>query len=115
MKNLCLVPMLALFGACATSQPARDGAPLALQTIRDAEVAGAAKAEGKPAELLADAKSEIAYSQHLPGDPEHAQRLRLRAEADAELALVLTRCQSSERGTARAETRRDVALSAVAQ
>jgi hypothetical protein len=77
-------------GACASAPPVTPEASLAFQTIQDADVAGAARCP-RAAERLDAAKSEADYARHLPGDVEHARRLYLRAQADAELAVVLTR------------------------
>ena len=117
MRKILALSLFAFCGACATTQPvgSLDAHTLAVQTIRDADAAGAAKAGGKPAELLADAKSEATYAQHLPGDPAHAHRLDLRAEADAELAIVLTRSQRYEHTLDHTATQHQMTLSSATQ
>jgi hypothetical protein len=104
-------------GACAstTNLSARlDESALAVQTIHDAEVAGAGQSE-QAADLLARAKSSVEYARHLPGDPEHARRLYTMAQADAELAVVITRRDAERKQVALVQTRQTTALSAVAQ
>jgi hypothetical protein len=117
MRKILALSLFAFCGACATTQPlgSVDAHTIAVQTIHDADAAGAAKAGGKPAELLAEAKSEATYAQHLPGDPEHAHRLDLMAEADAALAIVLARSQRYEHGLDETAVRHEMSLSSAAQ
>jgi hypothetical protein len=86
-------------------------AALARATIGDAETAGAGKA-GRPAELLEDARSSLAYAQRLPGDGEHAVRLCRRAQIDAALAIVLARKELRELQRARVAARQARELAA---
>lgn len=97
----CVV--LSLVAACASVKRkdllVAEG-NLARQTIREAEVTGAARSP-TGGESLARAKAAVAYAERLPGDPDHAKRLYMRAQVDAELALVLTRRTAQERIAAR--------------
>ena len=116
MKRILALVVLAMSGAACASTgtaPGWDGMALAERTIRDADAAGTAGSDGKPAQLIASAKSELAYAQHLPGDPAHAQRLCVRAQVDAELALVLVRLEAHERALTQAQARQDWAATAV--
>jgi hypothetical protein len=102
-EALAVTLLAASWGGCATSTATSPISPslapsLAQQTIRDADAAGAGRA-GKPAELLAEAKSELTYAQHLSGAPEHAARLYERAQIDAELSLVLSRRAAQAHGS----------------
>lgn len=102
------------WGGCATSTATSPVGPaLAQQTIRDADAAGAGRA-GKSAELLAEAKSELTYAQHVSA-PEHAARLYERAQIDAELSLVLSRRAAQANSShARAKARATLASSGTA-
>jgi hypothetical protein len=99
--------------ACATpSSSTLYEAAVARDTIGDAEEAGAGKAAGRPAELLAEAKVSLAYAQRLPADGDRALRLCRRAQADAALAIVLARKETREQQRARVAARQERELTA---
>lgn len=87
---------------CASShmETSFDEAGLAAQTIRDAQAAGARECPAA-ADSLNRAEDAMTYAQHVPGDPEHARRLYMRALVDAQLAIVLTRREAQQRLEAR--------------
>jgi hypothetical protein len=113
-QTLAVLLLAVSWGGCATSTAGSPvGFSLAQQTIRDAEAAGAGNA-GRPAELLAEAKSELTYAQHVSA-PEHAARLYERAQIDAELSLVLSRRAANATSShVRAKTRATLASSGTA-
>ncbi|MES1208072.1 MAG: hypothetical protein ABUS79_19230 [Pseudomonadota bacterium] len=76
---------------CATVQPfvPSDGQRARFdQTIRAAQ-ASAGDGPSQVATMLAEAKSEFEYSQHLPKYPERARAMADKAQRDAEAALRL--------------------------
>lgn len=81
-----------VFG-CATVQPFTPSAGQTARfdgAVRQVEALGVTPGSGA-AELLAEAKSEFEYSQHLPKYPERARELAAKAQRDAEAALRLAR------------------------
>ncbi len=60
------------------------------QVVRAAEAAGI-DGPGQAASMLAEAKSDWVYAQHLPKYPERARQIAAKAMQDAEAALALAR------------------------
>ena len=89
MSGLC-VGLLGMGAVgCATVQPfVPSNAQCARfdATVRAAEAA-ASDGPGQVATMLAEAKSEFEYAQHLPKYPERARALADKAQHDAEAAL----------------------------
>jgi hypothetical protein len=117
MKTISALALLSISwsGACASSnhlEATLDETSLAIQTIHDADGAGAGNCE-KAADLVARAKAAVAYAQHLPGDPDHARRLYMSAQVDAELALLLTRRDAHAQRMALVDAHHATAVSAV--
>jgi hypothetical protein len=102
MSSLRCAVVLTLIAGCASTRvdATFDESTLAAQAIHDAEEAGAAQCPSA-AHLLDSAKDAQTYAQHVPGDPEHARRLYMRAHVDAELAIVQTRRSAHQRLEAR--------------
>ncbi len=59
--------------------------------MRQAEAAGANDGPYETRSLLANAKSDFEYAQHLPKYPERARELADKAQRDAETALMMAR------------------------
>lgn len=92
MRRFVLGMVAAAMG-CATVQPF---VPSSAQQARFDEVVRQAEAginDGPPgaAALLADAKSDWIYAQHLPKYPERARDIAAKAQHDAEAALAMVR------------------------
>jgi hypothetical protein len=110
MKNLAFGLLVACVG-CATTQPfvlSAQQVKSFRDVVRDAEAAGAADGPPEAAQRLSDAKSEFEYSQHLPLYPDRARELAVKAQTDAEAALVIAHGQAQARLTVRQEERHEV-------
>lgn len=104
MRIFVLAAMMAAMG-CATVQPF---VPSSAQQARFDEVVREAEAgisDGPPgaAALLADAKSDWMYAQHLPKYPERAREVAAKAQHDAETALMMVRRKGSTASLAAAD------------
>jgi hypothetical protein len=94
----------AIAAGCATSAPLRTEA--STSGIRAAEEIGAAKVPQASLHLqLAKEELELAKGLSTKGEKEKAASMLLRAEADAELAVALSR-EDAERSEARAAVER---------
>jgi Domain of unknown function (DUF4398) len=104
---------LSLLG-CATVPPpvSPETTKVFQDVIREAEAAGAAAEPPDAVVYLREAKSAFAYAQHLPGDPDHARRVLMRAQADAELALALAQFEAQKRSGTTTISRRELTASA---
>lgn len=86
--------VLAVVVGCATAQPfVPSEAQRARfeEAVRQAEAAGASDSSHQAASLLADAKSDFEYAQHLPKYPERARQLADKAQREADAALLMAR------------------------
>jgi hypothetical protein len=94
----------AIVAGCAANVPLRTEA--STSGIRAAEEAGAAKVPQASLHLqLAKEELELAKGLAAKGEKEQAASMLLRAEADAELAVVLSR-EDAERSEAKAAVER---------
>ncbi len=108
MKNLLVAAWALLFGALSTG--CMPKAALHTETesaaIRGAEESGANEVP-EASLYLQYAKEEVEYATalHAQGDKEEAESMLMRAQADAELAVVLSR-QDAEKVAAEAAVER---------
>ena len=75
---------------CATVQPfvpSRVQQTAFDEVVRQAEAAGVEDGPHEAAAMLADAKSDWTYAQHLPKYPERARQMATQAQREAEAAL----------------------------
>jgi regulator of protease activity HflC (stomatin/prohibitin superfamily) len=109
MKKVILLTVLTVFGltlflGCASAPPLRTEA--STSGIRAAEEAGAAKVPQASLHLqLAKEELELAKRLSAKGEKEKAASMLLRAEADAELAVVLSH-EDAEKAEAMAAVKR---------
>lgn len=98
MREFCLVGVVALLTACGGAAVPQESLTAAKAQVAGAEVGGAAS-EPKAALHLKLAKEQIAKAESLiaDGDNEEAARVIDRAQADAELALALSKEVSAEK------------------
>ena len=88
------VVLLAVLGGCATVEPfvvsdrQRDHFE---QVVHAAEAATAADGPAQAVALVAEAKSDFEYAQHLPMYPERARSLAAKAQHEADTALWMAR------------------------
>ena len=102
--TILMVVGLALFSGCASAPPLRTEA--STSEISAAEEAGAAKVPQASLHLqMAKEELELAKKLSAKGEKEKAASMLLRAEADAELAVALSR-GDAEKSEARAAIER---------
>jgi type IV pilus biogenesis protein CpaD/CtpE len=102
--TILMVFVLALFSGCARTSPLRTEA--STSEIRAAEEAGAANVPQASLHLqLAKEELELAKGLAAKGEKKRAASMLLRAEADAELAVALSR-GDAEKSEARAAVER---------
>jgi hypothetical protein len=92
MKNLMLGLVVAGPLGCATTTPpvvSEQQRQTFAEIVRSAEAAGATEGPPRAVSLLADAKSEFEYAQHLPLYPDKARSLVAKAQDDAAQARQL--------------------------
>lgn len=73
------------------------------ETVRQAEAAGANDISYESSSLLANAKSDFEYAQHLPKYPERAREVAAKAQSEADAALTMVRRAQSPRSPRLAE------------
>jgi hypothetical protein len=94
MRILVVGGLVGLLMGCATTQPfvlSESQRTQFAEAVRQAEAAGANDGSYEAHSLLANAKSDFEYAQHLPKYPERARALAAKAQRDAETALVVAR------------------------
>jgi len=102
--TILMVVGLALFSGCASAPPLRTEA--STSEINAAEEAGAAKVPQASLHLqMAKEELELAKGLSAKGEKKRAASMLLRAEADAELAVALSR-GDAEKSEARAAVER---------
>jgi hypothetical protein len=96
VERLVASSLLALLAGCATASPVPISAEQE-RTFRDtilaAERANASGRSGEAATALQEAKSDFYYAEHSPMNPERARTMAVRAQHEADAAVVLSRGQ----------------------
>jgi hypothetical protein len=93
MRWIGLVLVAAAAG-CATAQPfvvSNQQRVRFEQVVNEAEAAATANGPARAVELVAEARSDFEYAQHLPKYPERARALVAKAQHEADTALWMTR------------------------
>jgi hypothetical protein len=111
--SLPLLSLVVALSGCATAAVGSVAVSPAQRkefadAVQSAESAGAAVESREAAVRLQEAKSAFEYAQHLPRDPDHARRELMRAQVDAEVALVLVQCEGQKRDIAKATARSEL-------
>ena len=92
--RILVLGMLGAALGCATVQPFMPSEAQRArfdEVVRQAEAAGANDTSYQSSSLLADAKSDFEYAQHLPKYPERARELAAKAQREADAALTMAR------------------------
>jgi hypothetical protein len=93
MKSVAMLLLTALAGCATASAPLVSARQVHdfRAVVRQAEAAGALDLSSEAGRVLAEAKSDFYYAQHLPADPDRARRIAAQAQLDAERALRMAR------------------------
>jgi hypothetical protein len=106
IQPLASLLILGTLAGCAASAPNQQRSETSAAAIRAAEEVGAAKVARASLYLqLAKEESAKAKALEAAGEPERAASLMLRAEADANLAVLVARADSEQAKAAAANER----------